>query len=162
MRPCSELFWQLSQNCPEICLRLLVIGVNGLPALRQHLHSGFDGLYRLVLPTEPCDQVFSSALSSRIPGIFNARFIIAHPGRFVKGEKSIFPGIAEFSGKTVFQKKRLPQDPEKTGLPPELTVNFREPRIDCFPQRTEKPSPLPENIPSPDRKPPPSAKRTAA
>ena len=45
-------------NRPEICLRLLVIGVNGLPALRQHLHSGFDGLYRLVLPTEPTDQIY--------------------------------------------------------------------------------------------------------
>ena len=45
-------------NRPEICLRLLVIGVNGLPALRHHLHSGFNGLYRLVLPTEPCDLAF--------------------------------------------------------------------------------------------------------
>jgi len=51
-------------NRPEICLRLLVIGVNGLPALRQHLHSGFDGLYRLVLPTEPCDHTLCVKVTS--------------------------------------------------------------------------------------------------
>ncbi len=44
-------------NRPEICLRLPIFDVNGLSALRQHLHSGFEGLYQLVLPTEPCDHI---------------------------------------------------------------------------------------------------------